>query len=815
MQAAALAWHDAGCSVLRVALDGSKSPIGLWRQYQDIPADRDTVDAWYCDGHPGIGVVCGAVSGGLEMLELEGRAVAGGYWGRLLAGLADLGASDLVTRIAAGYCEATPSGGIHLLYRVAGGEVDGNLKLARRPASSDPTTGRPRVDVLIETRGEGGFVIVAPSHGPVHPTGDPWLTVSGAPSSIITLTAAERDTLHVAARALDEMPPPTPIPDPPVLDRDRRPGELTPGDDYTARTGWPEVLEPHGWTVARVSGDRTYWTRPGKAHGISAVTGGGAGDYLYVWSTSTELPAEEAMSRWRVYALLNHGGDFSAAASTLRRRGYGTPIPEPTRPVLTVLPTASGSVAVIAEPATTHDRPVTAETFVHSDDGNALALVDAYGDRIRYCPERGRWLHWTGQRWAWCPPGGGIVREHLKAIARALPSESSADNRHKQRALSAIGTTAALTQAETDPRVTVALSQLDAHPYELNTPHGTVDLRTGVLTPADPARLHTRMTAAAPDPDADPTRWQRFLADTFAGHPELPAYLQRLVGYSASGIVREHVLPFLHGSGANGKGVFLESIQRVLGDYATTAPSGFLMAQTYGSHETEIARLAGARLVVCSEVNERDKFDEVKVKMLTGGDTVTARFMRQDHFSFTPSHTLILMGNHQPAVHSGGYSFWRRLRLIPFEHTVPEDQRVDDLQGILAAEHGPAVLAWIVSGAVAYFSGGLGEPTTVSAATAEYEHEQDSLARFLEECCHLGGGEHVRILMSKMRAAYERWCHTEGVSPVSSTAFGRTLRSRYGVGDARTGRAKSYTGIALIAEDDADGSSRYEPRSNS
>lgn len=814
MQTAALTWHDAGCSVVRVAADGTKAPLGAWKGYQSERADRDTVAEWFATGHPGIGVVCGPVSGHLEMLELEGRAVADGLVEQLAAQLAADDAPGLLATIAAGYSEVSPGGGIHLLYRVTGG-VDGNVKLARRPGEPGPD-GRPRVDVLAETRGDGGMTVVAPSHGPVHPSGRAWQTVSGHPSTLVTLTPAQRDTLHVAARSLDAMPAPAPMADPVVLDRERRPGEVTPGDDYTARAGWSDVLGPHGWTVARVVGDRTYWTRPGKTFGISAVTGGGAGDYLWVWSTSTELPSETAMSRWRAYAMLEHGGDFSRAASALRRKGYGSPTPEPTRPVLTVLPTlGGGSVAVAEHPHDTQPAAgmVAGETLLHSDDAVALSLVDRFGEWIRFCPERGRWLHWTTPRWQWCPSGGGIVRELVKLIARDLPSDDKADERHKQRVLSAIGTTAVLTQAETDVRVVVALSELDAHPFELNTPGGIVDLRTGALSPADPARLHTRMTAVTPDAGADPGRWLAFLADTFAGHDELPDYVQRLVGYSAAGVVRDHVLPFLYGLGANGKGAYLETVQKVLGDYATTAPAAFLMAKTYAGHETEIARLAGARLVVCSEVNERDKFDEVKVKQLTGGDTLTARFMRQDHFSFTPSHTLWLMGNHQPTVDSGGHSFWRRLRLVPFVNTVPEAKRIDDLQGILATEHGPAVLAWIVAGAVAYFAGGLREPDSVSVATAEYEHEQDSVARFVDECCLVGGGGHVVIKVAAIREAYEHWCQGEGVRPVKPTMLGKTLRSRFKVGDDRTKSSRFYTGIALLADTEGEDttSPRFEP----
>jgi putative DNA primase/helicase len=362
-----------------------------------------------------------------------------------------------------------------------------------------------------------------------------------------------------------------------------------------------------------------------------------------------------------------------------------------------------------------------------------------------------------------------------------------------------------LTQAATDGRVAVALADLDAHPWELNTPAGIIDLRTGQTTPPDPDRLHTRVTAVAPDMDADTTFWARFLDQTFDGTTptgsELIHYLQRLVGHSAVGVVGPHVLPFAQGSGGNGKGVFLETCVRVLGDYATTAPSGFLMAKIHASHETEIARLAGARMVLCSEVNEDDRFDEAKVKQLTGGDTLTARFMQQDHFSFTPTHHLWLMGNHQPAVRAGGRSFWRRLRLIPFTREVPEDQVIDDLQGILAREHGPAVLAWIIRGAVDYAARGLREPDQVKSATADYAHEQDTVSRFLEERCRLGGGGHVQLKVALVRGAYERWCADEGEQPVTAKAFGMQLQRHDVVAVKGSRGQRFYRGITLLADD--------------
>lgn len=788
VHSAALAWCAAGCSVVRVATDGSKAPLGQWKHAQAEPAGARAVDAWFVGGHPGLGVVCGAVSGNLEMVELEGRAVADGTAGRFLAALVDHGLGAMRDRLIAGYSETSPSGGLHLFYRVT--SARGNTKLAQRP-NPDPDA-EPKRWPLIETRGEGGFVVVAPSHGPVHPTGAPWRVWSGAPGTIPTITADERDALYTVARLFDELPPPTPLPDPIPLDR--RHG-TPPGADFNQRATWDEVLMPAGWTPVHRTSTRTHWRRPGKHLGVSAVTGGPSGDYLYVWSTSTTLPAETGLSKWRAYTMLHHNGDFHAAAKTLSADGYGHRAPEPQRPVLTVLPgygsSPNGALAPVVQlaPATTHAR---------TDDAMALALVDGYGPSIRYCPERGRWLTWAGHVWQWCPPTGGVVREHVKALARALPEHDAADVRHKVHTLSAPGTTHIIQQAASDPRVVVRLAELDARPLELNTPHGTVDLTTGALTPADPSHLHTRSTVATPDPHADTGGWLTFLGRTFDGHPDIVGYLQRLIGYSATGAVRDHVLPFCFGSGANGKSVLLGAVAAVLGDYATVAPSGFLMAQQYAKHETELAELSGARFVLCSELNEHDQFDEARVKLLTGADTIKARYMRQDYFTFTPTHHLWLMGNHQPTIAAGGPAFWRRLRIIPFTNTVPPDQQDPDLAETLAHTQGAALLAWIVAGAVDYLAAGLREPATVHAATEGYERDQDTVSQFIAECCRIGGGESVRIRIGTFRQAYEQWCRAEGWPPVSAKALSLALGRIDGIGAARSNGARLYTGVHLV-----------------
>ncbi|MEV7264184.1 DUF3987 domain-containing protein [Micromonospora aurantiaca] len=331
IRAAALAWHDAGVCVLPTAGDGSKRPgVGSWTQYQGEQYPRTHLAA---TNAAGIGLVCGAVSGGLEMLELEGRAVAEGALGQLDELVAAAGLTGLWLRLTAeqgAYVERTPSGGLHILYRIDGAQVPGNTALARRPSNPAELAAAPRerVKVLAETRGEGGYVVVAPSHGPTHPTGQPWEVTTGRAGQVPTITAAEREQLHRLFRSLDRMPEPERQAEPPRVPRPRVDGTVSPGDAYAAQVDWSDVLEPHGWTeVHRPGGGQIrYWRRPEKTLGISATTNARGTDRFHNFSTSGwPFEAEQSYSKFGAYALLNHGGDHSAAARELSRQGYGTP----------------------------------------------------------------------------------------------------------------------------------------------------------------------------------------------------------------------------------------------------------------------------------------------------------------------------------------------------------------------------------------------------------------------------------------------------------------------------------------------------------
>jgi putative DNA primase/helicase len=790
---AALAWHHAGCSVIPVRTDGTKMPAVTWKAYQDQPASEAVVTEWFTSGrYDGIGIICGAVSGHLEMFEAEGRAVTDTL-PAFRDAMRDNGHGDLWDRLNSGFLEQSPSGGLHWLYRVAG-EARRNLKLARRPATSAELEQDPadKVKVLLETRGEGGYVVVAPSAGRTHSTGGAWTFLVGTPATIPTLTVDERDALHAIASMFDTMPAAEPIQ--PAMSFGGSTGGTRPGDDFNQRAVWEDILT--GWTKVKHFGGNCYgWVRPGKntRDGISATTGRNDGDNLYVFSSSTELDTERPYSKFSVYTMLEHNGDYSAAAKQLRADGYGTPPPEQPRP----------AAAVAASEQVHHDEdPPVQLTYSATEDGNALRLIDAHGEQLRYCPQRGSWLRWDGHRWRW--DQAGHVNELARAIARSLPADDKPSTVHRQKSLSSNGLTSMIRIARTDPRIVVDLGQLDGQPYELNTPAGVVDLRTGKLRDPDPAALHTRSTSVAPDFDTIPTRWLQFLSETFAGDPALTTYVQRLLGLSLIGEALEAILPFGWGSGANGKSTLFNVAQDVAGKgdegYSISAPAELLLSTTHRGHPTEIARLSGARLVVASELEAGERFAEARIKLLTGKDTLSGRFMGKDFFNFTPTHTIWLHANDKPDVRTGGPAFWRRLKVLDFVHVVPPAERINGLDEILVKAEGPAILAWIIAGAVQYLSDGLAEPDSVRTSTGAYEHDQDAIARFVEECCEVGdaNAQHMNVRVAEVRTAYENWCHIEGEETVTAKALTTALKTRYGVQSNRTMSARFYAGIRLL-----------------
>jgi len=313
---AALRFAAAGCSVVPVMADGSKRPgVGSWKEYQSKLPTADELQAWFKDAK-GVGLITGQISGNLEMLELEGRAVAGGMHTAIKEMAHEMGIDALWDRLNSGYCEMSPSGGLHWLYRLQG-PVPGNVKLARRPGANDG------VDVLAETRGEGGFVVVAPSGGTCHSSGGFWQLISGSIETIPSLSLEERETIHSLFKYFDQLPKASVVASE-VSAGSRDENRDLPGDDYNAKTSWNEILLPLGWSRVFTNKGTTAWRRPGKSEGISATTGFDGTDFFYCFSTSTVFDAERAYSKFAVHTLIEHGGDFHKSAAALKAKGFGS-----------------------------------------------------------------------------------------------------------------------------------------------------------------------------------------------------------------------------------------------------------------------------------------------------------------------------------------------------------------------------------------------------------------------------------------------------------------------------------------------------------
>ncbi|MFF0219139.1 DNA primase family protein [Streptomyces vinaceus] len=478
------------------------------------------------------------------------------------------------------------------------------------------------------------------------------------------------------------------------------------------------------------------------------------------------------------------------------------PPPAPSPPV--PAPAAAGSAP----------RPVLLPDSL-TDRGNAKLFVELYRTEYRHVPGLG-WYRWSGYRWesdeddtvVWA---AGEMAEQLAEHDPAGVHGTSALRQNRRRALSTAGMKALLAQAKSAPGMVLNAASLDAEPYALCTPAGVVDLRTGRISTPDPNRdNHSRSTSVAPQ--AVPAlRWESFLRDTFgsdAEGAEMIDFLHLLLGYSITGDVGAQVMPFLYGLGKNGKSVLLDVMMKLLGDYADAAPPGFLMAKPFEGHPTELAELHGRRVIVCSELKPGDRFDEARVKLLTGGDRIKARRMRQDFFSINPTHKLWLLGNHRPEVGTGGFAFWRRIRMIPFERVVPDHCKVDNLADSLVRDEGAAILNWLIDGARRYLTGekDLTGPDRVRVATTAYAETEDHMGRFLTERCRLEIG--LRAEQTMLYRAYRTWCLAEGINPVTSRAFAARIRETLGMGSPRqmltSNQRKFYPGIGLHDSSEGD-----------
>ncbi|MCC3751769.1 MAG: phage/plasmid primase, P4 family [Halorhodospira halophila] len=435
-----------------------------------------------------------------------------------------------------------------------------------------------------------------------------------------------------------------------------------------------------------------------------------------------------------------------------------------------------------------------------TDAGNAERLYDNFGDRLRYCYDLGRWLRWSDQagRWVWC----NAQQEELDALecVRAIPVEATwTDDESRRTQLlkhAASSENHARIRAmvrSAQPLLPVSIQQLDAQPWLLPVRNGTLDLRTGELREHRVEDFLTKQLGIDFDPSAKAPTFQAFL-ERVQPDEEIRRFLQRAAGVTLIGEPVEQVLLFNHGRGANGKTSFLEALANVLGPFTERLPAEALMVKGDQQRDQHIANLHGARMAIASEVPEGQHLAEALVKDLTGGDTLTGKVVYQPPFSFRPSHTLWLFGNHRPTISGGDHGIWRRIMLVPWEEVISDDERDPRLAEKLRDEK-EGILAWMVRGALDYArTGNLNPPKRVRAAVDDYRLEMDTVKQFLDERTVFD--PEATTPAGDLQSAYEDFCRTNGYRPKLGRGFAEALK-RHGLEARRTKTGRFWAGVRL------------------
>ncbi len=368
-----------------------------------------------------------------------------------------------------------------------------------------------------------------------------------------------------------------------------------------------------------------------------------------------------------------------------------------------------------------------------------------------------------------------------------------------------------LSQAK--PYLAVSMDELDRDPWVLNCLNGKLDLRGGQLHAHEPADLITKLAPVAYDPNADCPRFKQFLKETLLDKAVI-SFVKRYAGYTLTGITRERLFAILYGFGKNGKTTLVEVVQDAMGNYATNTDTETILAKKYQGVGNDVAALKGARFVSAAEVEKGRRLAESKVKQLTGSDTVTARFLFGEHFSFRPEFKLWLSTNNKPVIQGTDDAIWDRIRLIPFTQRF-EGVKADPKLPEKLREELPGILAWMVEGCLEWQEHGLGEPDSVKAATGQYRAEMDTLAAFFEDRCVIRNG--VMVPASLLYKQYQLWCDDAGENAETQKMFGMRLSER-GFISAKIKRGphkdrKAWLGIALRA-DDPGPDDPYDPDEN-
>ena len=446
----------------------------------------------------------------------------------------------------------------------------------------------------------------------------------------------------------------------------------------------------------------------------------------------------------------------------------------------------------------------TAADYMSTDLGLARRFTLDHRHVVRHVAGRG-WLAWSGRHWQDDEDGQAVRLMKTTVIclldaAEAKPFNSQARKdlfKFALRSESHRAITAALHLAESEKALAVTSAAFDVDPWLFNAWSGTVDLKTGELRPHRQADMLSTISPVAYRPDAACPRWLLFLSEIFGGDDELIGFVRRAVGYTLTGDTSEQCFFVLHGSGANGKSVFLSALRHVFGPYAFDPGFGvFESATRFSPHPEQLAALAGRRFITACETAENTRLNEQRLKVLSHGDATSARHMYGRRFEFTPTGKIWLAVNHKPRVNDDSLGFWRSVRLVPFEQEFVGPAADPRLLDKLKAE-AEGILAWAVRGCLEWQREGLRPPDAVLLAGDDWRGESDSFQAFLLDCCTLG--QHCSATARDLFGIYCRWAKSETLPErdrLTRTGFGRRLGKLF---DRGTGRPRTYFGVGLAS----------------
>ena len=767
---AALAWRKRGFNVVPRAGVESKRPALKWKVLQDRAITKDDLSDWYAKFSGGLGVITGAISS-IVVIETDG-----------LAGETVLDTYESMY------------GPLPETLIVQSGSRRGLHRYFRHPGHPVKTTANKHIK--IDIRGDGGYCVLPPS---LHKSGKRYEVVHDAepaalPEGLLEFIASEETQAQGRPDRSD-------LPENAAAARLRL-SAVELGENLSAIDRKVPSAESMRTLLQHLSANNAFehrnetftdsegriirlgWIKTGMA--LKLAYGDEIGFDLWAETHIDDRARSDAPAQWASFRNTPKLGDVTIGSIIKAAKYSGFDLQSETLPL-----------SPVATPETQESS---------GDVKNGKLFAGLFRDKLLYVHETTDWLKFDEtQGWIAAPPGEEVrsakqvlafMHSHAVEQYKTAPGEEKTKKLQREVARTSIARNlhAMIDMARSEPGMTARLQDFDADPMLLGLTNGILDLRNGTLLPASPDLLVSKRANVSYDPDATCPLFLKFLHEV-QPDKDIRRYLRRVVGYCLTGLTTEQIFNFFHGSGGNGKTVFVELIRHLMGDYAKKIATEMLMQHQRNpqSASPDIVGLKGVRFAFCSETEEGQRLSASRVKELTGSDTLVGREVYESQMTFQPTHKLVIVGNHKPEISDNSHGMWRRVALVGFDITIPEASRDIKLESKLRAE-GPGILNWALVGLRDWLTHGLEIPDRVRAATNIYRDEMDVVGEWITERCMIGAGRSEK--KDVIYENYESWATANGHHPMAQKRLTRRLGDR---GYKLAADHRTITGIAVQA----------------